>query len=203
VVVVVMGVSGCGKSTVGRLLAARLGLPFLDADEYHPPENVAKMAAGVPLEDADRWPWLERLNAELAAADRSGPGAVLACSALKAAYRDVLRASQVHVYLTVPFVLSWSLLDAMATGCAIVGSDTAPVREVIRDGRTGLLADMRSPPAIATAIARLLDDRVLAARLGLAARQHVLDGYALSLLLPQQRALVASLAAGKATRKRA
>ena len=86
-----MGVSGCGKSTVGRLLAARLGLPFLDADEYHPPENVAKMAAGVPLGDADRWPWLERLNAELAAADRSGPGAVLACSALKAAYRDVLR----------------------------------------------------------------------------------------------------------------
>jgi glycosyltransferase involved in cell wall biosynthesis len=117
------------------------------------------------------------------------------------AYRDVLRAAQVHVYLTVPFVLSWSLLDAMATGCAIVGSDTAPVREVIRDGRTGLLAEMRSPQAIAAAIERLLDDRAMAARLGLAARQHVLDRYALSILLPQQRALVASLAAGKGARK--
>jgi glycosyltransferase involved in cell wall biosynthesis len=103
----------------------------------------------------------------------------------------------------VPFVLSWSLLDAMATGCAIVGSDTAPVREVIRDGRTGLLAEMRSPQAIAAAIERLLDDRAMAARLGLAARQHVLDRYALSILLPQQRALVASLAAGKGARKRA
>lgn len=86
-----MGVSGCGKSTIGRLLAGRLGLPFLDADEFHPPANVAKMAAGVPLEDADRWPWLARLHAELAAAAGTGRGAVLACSALKAAYRERLR----------------------------------------------------------------------------------------------------------------
>ena len=114
-----------------------------------------------------------------------------------AAYRDVLRASHVHVYLTVPFVLSWSLLDAMATGCVIVGSDTAPVREVLRDGATGLLADMRSPRAIATAIERLLDDRALAARLGSAARRHVVDHYGLETLLRRQRALVASLAAGK------
>src|SRR5690606_4030969 len=71
-------------------------------------------------------------------------------------YRDVLRASHAHVYLTVPFVLSWSLLDAMATGCAIVGSDTAPVREVIRDGETGMLAEMRDARAIAAAVARLL-----------------------------------------------
>jgi glycosyltransferase involved in cell wall biosynthesis len=120
-----------------------------------------------------------------------------------AEYRDVLRASQAHVYLTVPFVLSWSLLDAMATGCVIVGSDTAPVREVMRDGQTGLLADMRSPRAIAGAIERLLEDRSLAARLGAAARRHVLEHYALGKLLPRQRALVASLAGGKATRKRA
>lgn len=118
-------------------------------------------------------------------------------------YRDVLRASHAHVYLTVPFVLSWSLLDAMATGCAILGSDTAPVREVIRDGETGLLAEMREPAAIAAAVGRLLDDRELAARLAAAARQHVVDHYALDRVLPAQRALVASLAAGKGLRKRA
>jgi gluconokinase len=84
--VVVMGVSGSGKSTVGALLARRLGADFLDADEFHPPENVAKMAAGVPLTDADRKPWLERLNAEL----RQRKNAVLACSALKESYRRTL-----------------------------------------------------------------------------------------------------------------
>lgn len=81
-----MGVSGSGKSTVGALLARRLGWEFLDADEYHPPANVAKMSAGIPLEDADRWPWLERLNGEL----RQRRNAVLACSALKESYRRVL-----------------------------------------------------------------------------------------------------------------
>jgi carbohydrate kinase (thermoresistant glucokinase family) len=81
-----MGVSGCGKSTVGALLAQRLGLEFLDADEFHPPENVAKMAAGLPLDDADRRPWLERLNAEL----RKRKDVVIACSALKESYRKVL-----------------------------------------------------------------------------------------------------------------
>jgi len=88
VIVVVMGVSGSGKSTVGALLAGRLGTEFLDADEFHPPENVARMAAGVPLTDADRRPWLERLNAEL----RKRKGAVLACSALKESYRAILAA---------------------------------------------------------------------------------------------------------------
>lgn len=85
-IVVVMGVSGCGKSTVGALLAQRLGAEFLDADEFHPPENVAKMASGMPLGDADRRPWLERLNAEL----RKRQHAVLACSALKESYRGAL-----------------------------------------------------------------------------------------------------------------
>ncbi|MEI9951062.1 MAG: gluconokinase, GntK/IdnK-type [Pseudomonadota bacterium] len=89
--VLVMGVTGSGKSTGGRLLAARLGLPFHDADDYHPPENRAKMAADIALDDADRWPWLAQL-AELAAAWESQGGAVLACSALKQAYRDVLLA---------------------------------------------------------------------------------------------------------------
>jgi carbohydrate kinase (thermoresistant glucokinase family) len=86
VILVVMGVSGSGKSTVGELLAKRLGWPFLDADEYHPPANVAKMKAGTPLTDEDRWPWLEKLNQLL----RQKQDAVLACSALKEIYRQRL-----------------------------------------------------------------------------------------------------------------
>jgi gluconokinase len=86
VIVVVMGVSGSGKSTVGALLAERLGVEFLDADEFHPPANVAKMAAGVPLTDEDRAPWLQRLNAEL----RKRKDVVMACSALKESYRRTL-----------------------------------------------------------------------------------------------------------------
>jgi len=87
--VLVMGVAGCGKSTIGKLLGARLGLAFHDADDYHSPENRAKMAADIALDDADRWPWLEQLAA-LAASWEGQGGAVLACSALKQAYRVVL-----------------------------------------------------------------------------------------------------------------
>jgi len=96
--VLVMGVSGCGKSTSGKLLAARLGVSFYDADDFHPPDNRAKMAADIALDDADRWPWLAQL-AELAVAWEAAGGAVLACSALKQAYRDVLlrRARAPHV----------------------------------------------------------------------------------------------------------
>jgi gluconokinase len=85
-IVVLMGVSGSGKSTIGAMLAKRLDLPFLDADEFHPPANVAKMAAGTPLTDEDRRPWLESLNAILKRRD----SAVLACSALKRSYREIL-----------------------------------------------------------------------------------------------------------------
>ena len=85
-IVLVMGVSGSGKTTIGRPLAQRLGWRFIDADDYHPPGNVAKMAAGVPLEDADRWPWLDRLNELL----RNEADAIVACSALKESYRQRL-----------------------------------------------------------------------------------------------------------------
>jgi gluconokinase len=86
--VVVMGASGSGKSTVGWLLARLLGVPFVDADGLHPPANVAKMAAGTPLTDDDRRPWLRLVGAELA---RSPAGAVVACSALRRSYRDLVR----------------------------------------------------------------------------------------------------------------
>jgi carbohydrate kinase (thermoresistant glucokinase family) len=85
--IVVMGVAGSGKSTVGEVLADRIGARFLDADSVHPAANVAKMSAGEPLTDDDRWPWLRRLADELAGDDRI----VVACSALKRRYRDVLR----------------------------------------------------------------------------------------------------------------
>lgn len=83
--IVVMGVSAVGKSTVGRELARRTGGRFVDADDLHGEQNVAKMASGIPLTDDDRWPWLDRVGAELT------PGTVMACSALKRSYRDALR----------------------------------------------------------------------------------------------------------------
>lgn len=86
--IVVMGVSGSGKSTVGAALAARLGLPFADADDLHPEANVEKMSAGEPLEDDDRWPWLDEVGAWLA---EHPAGGVMSCSALRRAYRDRLR----------------------------------------------------------------------------------------------------------------
>jgi carbohydrate kinase (thermoresistant glucokinase family) len=89
-IVVLMGVCGCGKTTVGRMLAGELGWPFLDADDFHPPANVAKMAAGIPLTDEDRWPWLDRLASEMTAILDRGGHAVLACSALRQIYRDRL-----------------------------------------------------------------------------------------------------------------
>jgi gluconokinase len=86
-----MGVSGSGKTTVGRLLAERLGLAFLEGDDFHPPENVAKMHRGEPLDDADRAPWLDRLAQELSRASAERRGLVLTCSALKRSYRERLR----------------------------------------------------------------------------------------------------------------
>lgn len=89
-VILVMGVAGSGKSTVGKMLAARNGGSFYDADDFHPPANIAKMAAGMPLDDADRAPWLSRLRTEVVAVPPSGQIVVLACSALKRAYRQTL-----------------------------------------------------------------------------------------------------------------
>ncbi|KAA1426104.1 gluconokinase [Nocardioides antri] len=84
-----MGVSGSGKSTVGAALAQRLGVPFVDADDLHPPANIAKMTAGEPLDDDDRGPWLDTIGAWLCRHDAEG--GVVSCSALKVAYRDRLR----------------------------------------------------------------------------------------------------------------
>jgi len=93
-----MGVCGCGKTTVGEALAQAIGCRFLDADDFHPPANVEKMASGVPLTDDDRWPWLDRIAEELGQILAEGEHAVLACSALKEAYRQRLkRAGDVRI----------------------------------------------------------------------------------------------------------
>jgi gluconokinase len=89
--VVVMGVSGSGKSTVGGLLAERLAVPYAEADDFHPPANIAKMSAGHPLDDADRAPWLDAIAAWIT--EHGGRGGVISCSALKRRYRDRLRAA--------------------------------------------------------------------------------------------------------------
>jgi gluconokinase len=88
--IVVMGVAGSGKTSVGERLAAALGYPFRDADEFHPAANVAKMSAGVPLVDADRWPWLDAIGTAIH--DAGQGGIVVACSALKRAYRERITA---------------------------------------------------------------------------------------------------------------
>ncbi len=102
-IVVLMGVSGSGKTTIGTLLAQRSGVIFADADDYHPPANKEKMAAGHPLDDADRQPWLESLNRLMRGWVEAGKGGVLACSALKESYRQTLIAEMPEE--TVQFVL--------------------------------------------------------------------------------------------------
>jgi gluconokinase len=90
---VVMGITGSGKSTVGAMLARALGVDFVEGDDYHPPENVQRMASGIPLTDEDRASWLSALATRIREAHDAGTGLVVTCSALKRSYRDVLRAA--------------------------------------------------------------------------------------------------------------
>ena len=109
--IVVMGVSGSGKTSVGKALAEDLGWDFYDADDFHPPENIAKMANGIPLDDSDRAPWLAALHDLISASLKASRPGVLACSALKEHYRQRLLEGNDHVqlvYLEGNFDLIWS-----------------------------------------------------------------------------------------------
>jgi gluconokinase len=111
---IVMGVSGCGKSSVGQSLAQSLGWDFYDADDFHPPENVAKMANGTPLDDSDRAPWLASLHALISSSLKADSPGVLACSALKERYRQQLTDGNDGVqivYLKGRYDLIWSRME--------------------------------------------------------------------------------------------
>jgi carbohydrate kinase (thermoresistant glucokinase family) len=164
---VVMGVSGCGKTSVGRQLAQTLRLDFIEGDELHPPRNVALMAAGTPLTDADRADWLATIAARLGQAQAGGRGLVVSCSALKRRYRDVLRAACPglrFVYLHGPATLLRerlgartghymppSLLDSQlatleppaADECAIILDIAPPTHQVV----AAALAQLQGTPA--------------------------------------------------------
>ena len=111
---IVMGVSGCGKSSVGKALAERLGWDFYDADDFHPPENVAKMVNGIPLDDSDRAPWLATLHDLISSSLKADQPGVLACSALKERYRQQLLKDNddvQFVYLKGSYDLIWSRMS--------------------------------------------------------------------------------------------
>ena len=111
---IVMGVSGSGKTSIGRSLAEHLGWDFYDADDFHPPENIAKMANGIALEDADRLPWLAALHDLIASSLNAGRPGVLACSALKERYRQQLldgNQGVLLIYLKGTYDLIWSRME--------------------------------------------------------------------------------------------
>ena len=111
---VVMGVSGSGKSTIADRLAARLDWRYEDGDKFHPPANVAKMSAGQPLTDEDRWPWLQAIADEIDRLSAAGQRAVIACSALKRAYRDLIRSIAGDVTFVLPLLSREQLRARMA-----------------------------------------------------------------------------------------
>lgn len=146
-IIVVMGVCGCGKTTIGRALAAALGWPFHDADDFHPDANVAKMAAGNALDDSDRWPWLDRIVTAMQGVQSEGGHAVLACSALKQAYRDrLLRAGDVRfVYLRGDVETIGARLSARShkyMPASLLPSQFATLEEP----RNALVVDIRQSP---------------------------------------------------------
>jgi len=154
--VVIMGVAGSGKTTLALELTRRLGWPYAEADDFHPPANVAKMAAGVPLTDDDRLPWLQAIRDWLTAQARAGRSTIVTCSALRLAYRDVLRAAEGRVrfvHLTAdPAVLGERL--AQRSGhfmpATLLPSQLATLETLVA-GEDGIVLTVDAPPDVVAA----------------------------------------------------
>jgi len=146
-IILVMGTTGSGKTTVGTLLAQRMGWEFADADDFHPPANVEKMSRGIPLEDADRAPWLAILRDKIAGWIQAGQNGVLACSALKQRYRDELRVSpEVKlVYLQGSYELFAERIHARVGHFAKEGILAGQFRD-LEEPRDGVTLDARLSP---------------------------------------------------------
>ncbi|MGV8885425.1 MAG: gluconokinase [Microbacteriaceae bacterium] len=148
--IVVMGVSGSGKSTVGALVATELGLPFIDADDLHPASNVAKMASGTPLTDEDRWPWLTLVGDALAHA--SSTGLIVACSALRRVYREAILARAPHTMFVQLDASREILLHRLAERsghfmpAALLDSQLATLEPLAAD-EPGVIVDVAATPA--------------------------------------------------------
>jgi gluconokinase len=160
--IVVMGVSGCGKSTIGALIADRLAIPFVDADSLHPTSNIEKMAAGIPLTDDDRWPWLATVGRVLADAGRSGTGVVVACSALRRIYREAILTeapATVFVHLSGTREVLASRLEGRSghfMPTALLDSQFATLEELHAD-EPGIVVDISPavPEILADAVGRI------------------------------------------------
>lgn len=165
-ILVVMGVSGSGKTTIAEGLAQREGWPLLEGDLYHPPSNVAKMAAGTPLTDEDRWPWLRAIAAAIDEKRAAGESAVVACSALKRAYRDVLIADRPDVYLVYLQGSHDLIARRMASRkghfmpTALLNSQFATLEEPGPDERPIIASIEPAPDEIVADVARQLRERL-------------------------------------------
>ena len=163
VVVVVMGVSGAGKTTVARALAGRLGWPLLEGDDLHPAANVARMRAGAPLSDDDRRPWLTLLAAWVGEQEQAGHSAVLACSALRRAHRERLRAGHPSVWcahLQVPPALLSARVEGRAghwMAPSLLASQLATLEPLGKDEPGVRLDGQRPVPEVVDALVAALD----------------------------------------------
>jgi gluconokinase len=147
-IVVLMGVCGSGKTTIGTRLAQSLGLPFVEGDDHHPAANRAKMASGTPLDDADRIPWLERLAGLIDQAHETGGGLVVACSALKDSYRRILagrRARPLFLLLSAPREILRARLEARA-GHFMPASLLDSQLQILEPLAGGVVLDAGLPP---------------------------------------------------------
>jgi gluconokinase len=157
---VIMGVAGAGKTAIGSRLARALGTEYVEGDDYHPPANIAKMAAGIPLDDADRAGWLDALATKIADARRDDRGLVVAASVLKRAYRDRLRAADPElrfILLSAPKPVIANRLERRRghyMPASLLDSQLAILEPPSADERAWIIDNERSPDAIVAGIMR-------------------------------------------------